>query len=152
VVLTATLALVFPGLGRTAPPVASQALPGANATTEETPEAHLGKGYDALKLDRYDVAVSEFRAALEIDPKLVLRARFPLAVALFEQLVQLEAIAAASMRSDLQVARLMAAAGARGSLANVEINLDSLHDVAYVSKVRNKVASLRERLEKNPVV
>ena len=32
-------------------------------------------------------------------------------VALFEQLVQLEAIAAASMRSDLQVARFMAAAG-----------------------------------------
>jgi tetratricopeptide (TPR) repeat protein len=85
VVLTATLALLFPGLGRTAPPAASQALPGANATTGETPEAHLGKGYDALKLDRYDVAVSEFRAALEIDPKLVLRARFPLAVALFEQ-------------------------------------------------------------------
>jgi glutamate formiminotransferase len=73
-------------------------------------------------------------------------------IALFEQLVQLEAIAAASMRSDLQVARFMAAAGARGSLANVEINLDSLHDAAYVSKVRNKVASLRERLEKNPVV
>jgi formiminotetrahydrofolate cyclodeaminase len=71
-------------------------------------------------------------------------------VALFEQLVQLEAIAAASMRSDLQVARFMAAAGARGSLANVEVNLDSLHDAAYVSKVRNKVASLRERLEKNP--
>src|SRR5882762_2276217 len=84
VVLTATLALLFPGLGRTAPPAASQAVPGANATTGETPEAHLGKGYDALKLDRYDVAVSEFRSALEIDPKLVLRARFPLAVALFE--------------------------------------------------------------------
>jgi formiminotetrahydrofolate cyclodeaminase len=64
--------------------------------------------------------------------------------------VQLEAIAAASMRSDLQVARFMAAAGARGSLANVEINLDSLHDTAYVSKVKNQVASLRERLEKNP--
>jgi formiminotetrahydrofolate cyclodeaminase len=73
-------------------------------------------------------------------------------VALFEQLVQLEAIAAASMRSDLQVARFMAAAGARGSLANVEINLDSMHDAAYVSKVRNKVASLRERLGKNPTV
>jgi protein O-GlcNAc transferase len=85
VVLTATLALLFPGLGRTAPPAASQEVPDANATTGETPEAHLGKGYDALKLDRYDVAVSEFRAALEIDPKLVLRARFPLAVALFEQ-------------------------------------------------------------------
>jgi tetratricopeptide (TPR) repeat protein len=85
VVWTATLALLFPGLGRSAPPAASQAVPGANATSGETPEAHLGKGYDALKLDRYDVAVSEFRAALEIDPKLVLRARFPLAVALFEQ-------------------------------------------------------------------
>jgi tetratricopeptide (TPR) repeat protein len=85
VVLTATLALLFPGLGRTAPAAASQEAPGANPTTKETPETHLGKGYDALKLDRYDVAVSEFRAALEIDPKLVLRARFPLAVALFEQ-------------------------------------------------------------------
>lgn len=85
VVLTATLALLFSGLGRTAPRAASQEVPGANPTTGETLEAHLGKGYDALKLDRYDVAVSEFRAALEIDPQLVLRARFPLAVALFEQ-------------------------------------------------------------------
>ena len=49
-----------------------------------SPNAHLGKGYDALKQDRYDVAVEEFRAALAIDPKLTLRARFPLAVALFE--------------------------------------------------------------------
>ena len=45
----------------------------------------MGKGYDALKQDQYDLAASEFRAALELDPKLVLRARFPLAVALFEQ-------------------------------------------------------------------
>jgi tetratricopeptide (TPR) repeat protein len=51
---------------------------------QNTPEAHLGKGYEALKQDRYDVAVTEFRAALQLDPKLVLRARFPLAVALFE--------------------------------------------------------------------
>jgi protein O-GlcNAc transferase len=50
----------------------------------ETAEQHLGRGYDALKRDRYEVAVAEFRAALAIDPKLVLRARFPLAVALFE--------------------------------------------------------------------
>jgi len=48
------------------------------------PEIHLGRGYDALKNDRYDTAVAEFRAALKIDPKLTLRARFPLAVALFE--------------------------------------------------------------------
>jgi len=52
--------------------------------SQDTPEAHLGKGYDALRQDRYDEAASEFRAALRLDPKLVMRARFPLAVALFE--------------------------------------------------------------------
>jgi tetratricopeptide (TPR) repeat protein len=57
----------------------------ATPTTPETAETHLGRGYDALKQDRYQVAVDEFRAALAIDPSLVLRARFPLAVALFEQ-------------------------------------------------------------------
>ncbi len=40
-------------------------------------------------------------------------------VAHVERIVQLEAIAAASMKSDLDVARLMAAAGAKGALANV---------------------------------
>jgi glutamate formiminotransferase/formiminotetrahydrofolate cyclodeaminase len=68
------------------------------------------------------------------------------AVALFERLGQLDAIVAASMRSDLQVARLMAEAGARGALANVEINLDGLTDTAYASSMRTKVAALRERL------
>jgi tetratricopeptide (TPR) repeat protein len=57
-----------------------------DATTEpaQSPETHLGKGYEALKQDRYEEAVQEFRAALAADPTLVLRARFPLAVALFE--------------------------------------------------------------------
>jgi tetratricopeptide (TPR) repeat protein len=54
------------------------------ASPAATAEAHLGKGYEALKQDQYDLAVSEFRAALELDSSLVLRARFPLAVALFE--------------------------------------------------------------------
>jgi formiminotetrahydrofolate cyclodeaminase len=71
-------------------------------------------------------------------------------VALFEQLGQLEAIAAASMRSDLQVARFMAAAGARGSLANVEINLDSLQDPEFVSQAKAKISALRELLENIP--
>jgi tetratricopeptide (TPR) repeat protein len=55
------------------------------AGTPAGAEPHLGRGYAALKNDRYDEAVAEFRAALAIDPKLALRARFPLAVALFEQ-------------------------------------------------------------------
>jgi tetratricopeptide (TPR) repeat protein len=62
----------------------SQQVPAQPPPSGNGPEAHLGKGYDALKQDQYDVAVSEFRAALEIDPTLTLRARFPLAVALFE--------------------------------------------------------------------
>ncbi len=56
----------------------------AKPNAADTPETHLGKGYEALKNDRYDEAVSEFRAALALDPTLVQRARFPLAVALFE--------------------------------------------------------------------
>src|SRR6266403_2029549 len=67
-------------------------------------------------------------------------------VALFERLGQLASIAAASMKSDLEVARLMAAAGARGALANVEINLDSIADASYVASMRAKSAALRERL------
>jgi formiminotetrahydrofolate cyclodeaminase len=69
------------------------------------------------------------------------------AVALFERLVQLEAVAAASMRSDLQVARFMAAAGARGALANVEINLDGITDSTFVASTRTKMVALRGRLD-----
>jgi glutamate formiminotransferase/formiminotetrahydrofolate cyclodeaminase len=68
-------------------------------------------------------------------------------VALFERLGQLEAVAAASMRSDLQVARLLAAAGAKGALANVEINLDSIADKAFARAMRQKVGALRGRLD-----
>jgi len=58
---------------------------GTKAQVEsETAESHLGKGYDALKQERYDAAATEFRAALALDHSLVLRAQFPLAVALFE--------------------------------------------------------------------
>jgi glutamate formiminotransferase len=63
-----------------------------------------------------------------------------------KRLVQLEAIAATSMKSDLQVARLMAVAGAHGALANVEINLEGLKDKAYVAKMKERVAELRKQL------
>jgi len=67
-------------------------------------------------------------------------------VKLHQRLLQLEAIAAASMKSDLQVARLMAVAGAKGALANVEINLEGLNDVQYVARIRAKVDELRNQL------
>ena len=50
------------------------------------------------------------------------------------------------MKSDLEVARLMAVAAVMGALANVEINLEALKDTAYVQQVQQKVAELRTRL------
>ena len=81
------------------------------------------------------------RAAAEVPLEVAERT-----VALFERLGQLAAIAAASMKSDLEVARLMAIAGARGALANVEINLDGIKDAEYVSATRERISALRERL------
>jgi Flp pilus assembly protein TadD len=83
VALLAALILAAAGEGT----AASQGAPAAVPVAGDTPEAHLGRGYDALKQDMYEVAVGEFQAALRLDPSdssLVLRARFPLAVALFE--------------------------------------------------------------------
>jgi len=58
--------------------------PARRVASGDTPEAHLGAGYEDLKNNRYEAAANEFRAALALNPKLVLQARFPLAVALFE--------------------------------------------------------------------
>jgi formiminotetrahydrofolate cyclodeaminase len=101
---------------------------------------------DAQEIRQREEAIQKAtKAAAEVPLQVAERA-----VALFERLGQLDAIVAASMRSDLEVARLMAGAGARGALANVEINLDGLKDAAYVTSMRGKVAALRERLGDAP--
>jgi tetratricopeptide (TPR) repeat protein len=64
---------------------AGQTAGAPRSSTADSLEQHLGKGYEALKQEKYDEAEKEFRAALQIDPSLVMRAQFPLAVALFEQ-------------------------------------------------------------------
>ena len=58
---------------------------GTTSAAAESVEVHLGKGYDAMRNERYEDAAREFRAALDLDSSLVMRARFPLAVSLFEQ-------------------------------------------------------------------
>jgi glutamate formiminotransferase/formiminotetrahydrofolate cyclodeaminase len=68
------------------------------------------------------------------------------AMTLHERLGQLEKIAAPNMRSDLAVARLMTAAGAKGALENVEINLESLADAAYVQAMRARVRLVKASL------
>jgi glutamate formiminotransferase / formiminotetrahydrofolate cyclodeaminase len=93
--------------------------------------------------------ISQREAAIQAATKGA--AEIPLQVAdkaakLKARFLQLETIAAASMKSDLQVARLMAVAGALGALANVEINLEGLKDAAYVGKMRARVSELRKQL------
>jgi tetratricopeptide (TPR) repeat protein len=100
----------------------------AEPNIPEATRAHLGKGYEALKQDRYDEAAQEFRDALAADPKLTLRARFPLAVALFESHKSEDA------RRELELVRKEV-----GDHPNVlyylgRMDLDGLD---YVSAVRN---------------
>jgi glutamate formiminotransferase / formiminotetrahydrofolate cyclodeaminase len=73
------------------------------------------------------------------------------AVDLYERLGQLEAIAAASMLSDLRVGRLMASAAARGALENVAINLASISDPSYVAAIQARATALETRLASSPV-
>jgi formiminotetrahydrofolate cyclodeaminase len=47
------------------------------------------------------------------------------------------------MKSDLTTAIALATAALTGALANVEINLESLTDEAFVKEMRDKAAILR---------
>jgi formiminotetrahydrofolate cyclodeaminase len=47
-----------------------------------------------------------------------------------------------NMKSDLTTASALARAAVEGALANVEINLASIKDEAFVGVVRNKVSAL----------
>jgi len=46
------------------------------------------------------------------------------------------------MKSDLSTASALAAAAKTGALANVEINLASLHDESFATQIRRRVTSL----------
>jgi len=78
------LLLLLPGrlLGHQAGSPAAESI---KAQARDSLELHLGNGYQSLKQEKYEEAEKQFRAALAIDPGLVMRARFPLGVTLFEQ-------------------------------------------------------------------
>jgi glutamate formiminotransferase/formiminotetrahydrofolate cyclodeaminase len=87
------------------------------------------------------------RGAAEVPMEVAESAMF-----LYELLGQLEAITPASMRSDLRVGRMMAAAAAHGALANVEINLESLTDAEFVSGMRARWTAVQSSLAPRPTV
>ncbi len=122
-VLAALMPVTFGGTE-----AASQTTPAAQAAPTDSPDAHLGRAYDALRDDRYEVAAAEFRAALKLDPKLTLRARFPLAVALFEMKKPAEA------RQEFDAVRREAGDHPNISYYLGRLDLDELH---YESAIRN---------------
>jgi formiminotetrahydrofolate cyclodeaminase len=54
------------------------------------------------------------------------------------------------MVSDLRVGKLMASAAAAGALANVQINLDTLNDKAYIATIQSRAAAVEARLAPRP--
>jgi formiminotetrahydrofolate cyclodeaminase len=50
------------------------------------------------------------------------------------------------MASDIKVGRLIAAAGARGALENVAINLESITDAAFAARLRTEAAAIAARV------
>jgi Flp pilus assembly protein TadD len=110
------------------PSAACQAAPAAQPVSPDSPDAHLGRAYDALREDRYEVAAAEFRAALKLDPKLTLRARFPLAVALFEMKKPDEA------RREFEAVRREAGDHPNISYYLGRLDIDELH---FESAIRN---------------
>src|SRR6267378_4162445 len=105
-----------------------QTLPVAQAAPADSPDAHLGRAYEALRDDRYEIAAAEFRAALRLDPKLTLRARFPLAVALFEMKKPEEA------RREFEAVRREAGDHPNISYYLGRLDLEELH---FESAIRN---------------
>jgi formiminotetrahydrofolate cyclodeaminase len=55
------------------------------------------------------------------------------------------------MKSDIRVGRLMAAAAVHGALENVAINLESITDASFASRMRADAASLAARVSETAV-
>ena len=65
---------------------------------------------------------------------------------IFEGIGQLEAISSPSMKSDIRVGRLMAAAAVRGALENVLINLEAITDAPFRARVGTETAAIASRV------
>jgi formiminotetrahydrofolate cyclodeaminase len=72
------------------------------------------------------------------------------AAKVIEQLVQLEALVAPSILSDLKVARLMATAAARGALDNAAADLAMISNFEYVSEMKSRASTIEARLASSP--
>jgi len=104
------------------------------------------ESYDAV-MKAYKQAKASANADGIIDTALKQATSVPLSVAERAREVagiaeKLTPITNPNMKSDLTTAIALARAAIEGALANVEINLESLKDAAFVAEVRGKVATL----------
>jgi glutamate formiminotransferase / formiminotetrahydrofolate cyclodeaminase len=124
--------------------------------------ARLGQLREELKAaidadaESYNLVMKAYKAAKEsangdgaINAALKQATSVPLGVA--ERVVEISQIASKlipitnpNMKSDLATAIALAKAALAGALANVEINLESLKDEAFVAATRSKAAALQE--------
>jgi glutamate formiminotransferase / formiminotetrahydrofolate cyclodeaminase len=102
---------------------------------------------EVMKAYKQAKSADENSAAAAIDAALQQATSVPLGVAEkaaeIAQIAQsLQPITSPNMKSDLVTAIALAQAAVTGALANVEINLESLKDQAFVKKVREQMAAL----------
>jgi glutamate formiminotransferase/formiminotetrahydrofolate cyclodeaminase len=105
------------------------------------------KAYKEAKSSPNQTAADEAAAQATIDAALKQATSVPLGVAERAQAVvqiaqELGPISNPNMKSDLTTASALARAAIAGALANVEINLESLKDQAFVAEVRKTASAI----------
>jgi len=112
--------------------------------------------------ESFDYVMAAYKLPKETSNEQVLRdaaiqkalqgaASVPLEVArksadVFELLGRLQSMSSPSMFSDIKVGRLMAAAGVRGALENVAINLESITDASFADRLRSESTAISARV------
>src|SRR5258708_30017800 len=105
----------------------------------------MPQGNDEEKAAREAAVQAATKGASEVPMEVAAKA-----ASLVERLVQLEGISAASMKSDLLVARLMGVAGGKGAAANAGVNLAGLQEAADGAQTRGEIAARRKRPAPEP--
>jgi formiminotetrahydrofolate cyclodeaminase len=121
------------------------AIDGDAAAFESVIAAHKLPRNTPEETRRRDTAIQRgLAAAIEVPLEVARKA-----AEVFEKLGQLEPMSGPSMSSDIGVARLMASAAARGALENVSINLESITDAIFATRVRSETLSLTARISES---
>ena len=117
------------------------------ASYESVLAAHrLPKDTAEAQTHRNAAIQQAFRGAVDVPLEMAHRA-----ADVYEALGQLEPLAGPSMLSDVRVGRMMAATAVRGALENVSVNLASITDTAFSTRVRAEALSLGARVGENSV-